>query len=180
MNHLLPQQESVIIQTDRAMIGLFPSREEQMAQTTAAMTGPGEYWQFKAYLKRLKEAVILRHYEDGRQVEYGDIADFTGRNVLARPLTLTNKGLIFAYRKGLLNKRILTAMVPLDYAYFINERKFPKRLEIVCQASTTQGDVVFFNIVLGRLKDQQEWLEKITKAIAERTPQDKSLPRSEG
>jgi hypothetical protein len=175
LNHLLPQQENVIIQTEKATIRIIPSREEMMAQTTAAMTGAGEYWQFKAYLKRLKEAVILRHYEDGRQVEYGDIADFTRKVVSARPLTLTNKNLILAYRKGLLDKRTLTAIVPLDYACFVNEKRFPKRLEIVCQASTTQGDTVFFNIVLGRLKDQQQWLEKITKTIADLTPQDKSL-----
>jgi hypothetical protein len=175
LNHLLPQEENVIIQTEKATIRIIPSREEMMAQTTAAMTGAGEHWQFKAYLKRLKEAVNLRHYEDGRQVEYGDTADFTRKVVSARPLTLTNKNLIFAYRKGLLDKRTLTAIVPLDYACFVNERRFPKRLEIVCQASTTQGDIVFFNIVLGRLKDQQQWLEKITKTIAEFTPQDKSL-----
>jgi len=167
---LFPSEERTIIEANKAAVLVQPTREEMMTSIAGSMIGPGDYWQRQAFIKSLRESDVLRHTLDGREIEYGDIADITNKVVIAQPLTLTNRNLIVSYKKGLIKKKNLVVIIPLEYAVFVKEaRRSGKHLEIRFEVSRQGGDVVFFDLWLMSLSDRQAWLDKLNQLIVEKS-----------
>jgi hypothetical protein len=174
VDDLFPSEERTIIEADKVGVLLQPIREEMMVFIDRAMFGPGEYWQRQTFVKSLRESEVLRHTLDGREVEYGDIADITNKVVIAQPLTLTNRNLIVSYKKGLMKKKNSVVIIPLEYAVFVQETRRPsKHLEIRFEVSRKGRDVVFFDLWLMSLSDRQAWLDKLNQLIVEKSTSDR-------
>lgn len=172
MDDLSSSEEVTLIKADKAWVGLHLIPEEQRIFVDRTIIGVGWLSQFQAFLRSLRESGVLKHYDNGRQIEYGDIADLArGRGISTESLTLTNRNLIVSYKKGLLKKRDLTIMLSMEYAVFVQEKKRPKRLEMRFQMSKEDGDLVFFDLWLTRLGDTKVWLERLDELIAERPKQ---------
>jgi hypothetical protein len=183
VSSLFSSEEGPILKANKVLVGLQPIREERMAMGARAMIGPGDYWQFQAYLKTLRESEVSRRYEGIGEFEYGDIADIAGRNVLAQSLTLMNKELILSYKKLVLSlkkglrRKNLVIVIPLKYAILVQQKKRPKHLEIRFELPRKEGDIVLFDLWVMRLTDYQAWLDKLNQLIEEQMKSDK-LPSS--
>lgn len=171
---LFPSEESTIIQAEKAVIGLQPERNIGLKSFGMSLVPFGQYLQHHFLVKDMRSLQVAKYTEDGKGAELGDIADITQKMVAARPLTLTNKNLILSYKKGLMKKKNLIMAIPLEYAISVREKRLPgKHLEISFEVPNKEGNQMYFDVWLMRLKDRQAWLDKLNRLIAEHSTSDR-------
>jgi hypothetical protein len=176
VDEMFPYEERTIMKADRVKVGLQPERN--LGKDFAwGMLPFGQYLQRHFLIKDMRASQVAKYTQDGKQAEFGDIGDITQKLVIAQPLTLTNKNLILAYRKGLMNKRNLVIAIPMEWAKSVQEKGLPHRhLEIRFEVPRKEENTKNFDIYIFGLKDRQAWQDKLNQLIAEYPTSDRLPP----
>jgi hypothetical protein len=124
--------------------------------------------QTRAAVKSLKTSELSKFIEGWAGVEPGDIGDITDKTVKVHALTLTNKNLILLYKKGVVRKKDLVVILPLEYAKSVEEKGVlaGKRLQIGFQVPGEEGKVAEFDFWLLKLSKRENWLSDLNQIIA--------------
>ena len=162
----MSEPEERIIRTGTATVSLRPKRG--LGGKFLRAFGGRIVWslQTRAATKSLKESELSKFFGGWAGVEPGDIKDITDKIVKVHALTLTNKNLFLLYKKGVVRKKDLVIILPLEYAKSVEEKGvIGKSLEIKFEVPGEEEKMACFDFAIFKLSNREAWLSDLNQII---------------